>query len=120
MAAKTILVIDDDRSMRDLLRRLIAREGFTVKTWSKGLRALNVIDDLAPDFVLTDYDLGPGPDGLEIALYARSKGIDVLLVSGDPYNRMRAFECEIPFIEKQALSGFKLKKILAEVKQLWS
>jgi signal transduction histidine kinase/CheY-like chemotaxis protein len=57
-----VLVIDDDRSARDLMVRMIAREGFRVVTAWGGEEGLRLARDLQPALITLDV-LMPGIDG---------------------------------------------------------
>ncbi|HEY7834312.1 MAG TPA: response regulator, partial [Ktedonobacterales bacterium] len=53
-----ILVVDDERDMRDMLRAFLEEEGYTVSVASSGLEALDrmsVPEDKRPDLVLLDH-----------------------------------------------------------------
>ncbi len=68
---ETILVVEDDRRIRDLLRRGLAFEGYEVITAEDGETALRAIRDKLPDAVILDLML-PGIDGLEVCRRLRS------------------------------------------------
>ena len=61
-AAGTVLVIDDDAAVRDLLQRLLAREGFRVLPAAGGEEGLRLARARAPDAITLDV-LMPGMDG---------------------------------------------------------
>ncbi len=61
----SILVVDDERSMRDFLKILLGKEGYQVETAADGNQALESIADHAFDLVLTDIRMD-GMDGLEL------------------------------------------------------
>ena len=63
--AETILVVEDDRRIRDLLRRGLIFEGYEVLTAEDGEAALRDARDRMPDAVILDLML-PGVDGLEV------------------------------------------------------
>ncbi|MFN2201360.1 MAG: response regulator transcription factor [Caldilineaceae bacterium] len=63
--AETILVVEDDRRIRDLLRRGLIFEGYTVVTAEDGETALRSARENLPDAVILDIML-PGIDGLEV------------------------------------------------------
>jgi two-component system response regulator MprA len=62
---ETILVVEDDRRIRDLLRRGLIFEGYTVVTAEDGEAALRSAREDLPDAVILDLML-PGIDGLEV------------------------------------------------------
>lgn len=68
-----ILVVDDDRKLRDLLRRALEAAGFAVDTAEDGGRALAAISARAFDLVVLDV-LMPGVDGLGVARRLRGRG----------------------------------------------
>jgi two-component system response regulator MprA len=68
-----ILVVDDDRRLRDMLRRALEAEGFDVDTAEDGGRALAAISGRAFDLVVLDV-LMPGVDGLGVARRLRQRG----------------------------------------------
>jgi DNA-binding response OmpR family regulator len=71
MPAPTILVVDDEPPIIDLVRGYLEREGFTVHAASDGPSAVAAVRDLAPDVVVLDVML-PGFDGLEACRHIRS------------------------------------------------
>ncbi len=68
-----VLVVDDDRRLRDMLRRALEAEGFAVDTAEDGGRALAAISSRAFDLVVLDV-LMPGVDGLGVARRLRQRG----------------------------------------------
>ena len=65
MGSRTVLVVDDDETTRDVVRRYLARAGFTVVEAADGVSALTVFGDTRPDLVVLDLML-PGMDGLDV------------------------------------------------------
>jgi two-component system response regulator PilR (NtrC family) len=61
----SILVVDDERSMRDFLRILLVKEGYEVETASGGHQALELIEEHTFNTVITDIHM-EGMDGLEL------------------------------------------------------
>jgi DNA-binding response OmpR family regulator len=62
----SILVVDDDQRLCDLLRRYLSREGFRVNTVMSGEQMRRYIKQEMPDLVLLDLML-PDEDGLSLA-----------------------------------------------------
>lgn len=60
-----ILVVDDEESIRTVLRRFLEKKGYQVKTASNGIEALKVIESEKPVLVLLDVKM-PGMDGLQL------------------------------------------------------
>ncbi|QQX90374.1 response regulator [Gluconobacter sphaericus] len=68
-----ILVVDDSRTMRDLVSRELRKDGYEVETSEDGVEALERISDFLPAVIITDLNM-PRMDGLQLtrALRARS------------------------------------------------
>ena len=67
----TILVVDDEQRLRDLLRGYLEHEGFAVRTAADGRTALDLARQHTPDLVVLDLML-PGLDGLEVCRRLRT------------------------------------------------
>jgi DNA-binding response OmpR family regulator len=59
----TILVVEDDRSMRDGLRVTLELEGYNVLTATDGQKAIRCLETSAPDLIVADVKM-PHMDGL--------------------------------------------------------
>ncbi len=68
-----ILVVDDDRPLRDMLSRSFEREGHRVTAVADGHAALSAAADRPYDVVLLDVALGPGPAGHDVARLLRAR-----------------------------------------------
>ena len=64
MTPKTILTIDDSRTMRELLRAALDKAGFTVIQAEDGVHGLEVLGGSEPDAIITDINM-PRMNGLE-------------------------------------------------------
>lgn len=65
MAARRVLVIEDDPGARDALGCLLADEGYDVHTAASGRGGLDCVGDFRPDTIVCDFFL-PDIDGLEV------------------------------------------------------
>ncbi|MEL6347655.1 MAG: response regulator [Myxococcota bacterium] len=74
----TILVVDDDPMQRDVVRRLLEADGYTVKTASSAAQALAC--SWTPDVLLSDVQM-PGMDGFALARAFHGR-CPVVLMSG--------------------------------------
>ena len=64
MAQKTILVADDDASIRSLLKQLLADEGFAVLEAATGAEVVEKVKESGPELVIMDIRM-PELDGIE-------------------------------------------------------
>ena len=72
--AVKILVVDDERAVRESLRRALELEGYEIELAADGQEALYRLDsDAQPDALVLDV-LMPGVDGLEVARTIRRSG----------------------------------------------
>lgn len=62
---KTVLIVDDQDGVRQLLQELLVNEGFQVSTACNGYQALEVINADFPDILLIDMKM-PGMSGLDV------------------------------------------------------
>jgi DNA-binding response OmpR family regulator len=78
---KTILVVDDKKSLRDLVRAYLTQEGFRVVTANNGRRALFVARHEKPDLVLLDIMM-PEMDGYDfIRVYRKERDTPIILLT---------------------------------------
>jgi CheY-like chemotaxis protein len=66
MAKATILVIDDEESVREVLRRFLAQAGYEVKTAADGKEALEFVNSGPPPDVLILDLMMPVMNGFEV------------------------------------------------------
>lgn len=71
-----ILVVDDDRAVRESLRRSLSFNGYSVDLAEDGVEALEAITNDRPDAVILDVMM-PRMDGLEVCRQLRSTGDDL-------------------------------------------
>ncbi len=71
-----ILVVDDDRAVRESLRRSLAFNGYQVELAHDGQAAMAVIDSARPDAMVLDVMM-PRLDGLEVCRRLRGAGDDL-------------------------------------------
>ena len=85
-----ILIVDDEPRNRELLKVMLAPEGFVLTTAASGEEALAVVAEQPPDLILLDVMM-PGMDGYEVALRIKSEvstnSIPVVMVTAlDDHN----------------------------------
>jgi len=80
-----ILVVDDERDIRDLVAGVLSDEGYDCRTAGDSSSALAMVDERRPSLVLLDVWLHGSPmDGLEVldAIKAREPNLPVIIFSG--------------------------------------
>ena len=79
--AKTILIVEDDPNISELVQMYLEKEGYETETAERGDDALNLFKKNPPQIVLLDLML-PGMDGFEVCKKIREeKNIPILMVS---------------------------------------
>jgi DNA-binding response OmpR family regulator len=87
----TVLVVEDDRDIRDLVRRYLERAGHAVLSTGSGVEGLKLLTQATPDLVVLDLGL-PDLDGLEVlreAVAADGTPVIVLTARSDVEDRIR-------------------------------
>ena len=69
--AKSILVVDDEATIREVIRRYLERDGFVVREAADGYAALDALAEALPDLIVLDLML-PGIDGLTLTRQIRT------------------------------------------------
>lgn len=96
-AALKVLLVDDEDSLRKVMKDLLERDGYDVAEARDGVQALDQVDRVGPDIIVLDLNL-PGLDGYGVLSHLRSRpataGIPVIVLTakGDEDNEVRVFE----------------------------
>jgi DNA-binding response OmpR family regulator len=88
------MVVDDDRTLTDVVGRYLVRDGHRVECVHDGLAALHRIDEEPPDLVVLDLML-PGVGGLEVCRQLRSRWpipVVMLTALGEETDKIVGFE----------------------------
>ncbi len=123
---KKILVIDDEKNVRDVMARILGREGYQVLLAEDGEEALSILDEETTDLIMLDMNM-PRMNGLEFLRRIneqRKQAAPVLMVTGDTDNRLRAESYrlgvydfiskpeEIEVLLKRVENGLKIGEVL--------
>jgi len=85
-ATRTILIVDDDRSVADTFARMLKLEGFGVATAISAEAGLALADSVHPDAIILDMRM-PITNGLQFLRMVRSRPhlieVPVAIVTGD-------------------------------------
>src|SRR6266540_1094438 len=79
LMGQRVLVVDDDQTVSDVVRRYLERAGFAVTLAADGQTALRAYEAERPDLVVLDLML-PGIDGLEVCRRLRTRADEVPIV----------------------------------------
>jgi two-component system phosphate regulon response regulator PhoB len=83
--APTILVVDDEPALRDLIGQMLEIGGYTVETARDGEEALDKIDESLPDAVILDVMM-PEMDGITVCKTLRANpdtaALPIIMLSG--------------------------------------
>ena len=118
VAQKTILVADDDASIRSLLKQLLADEGFAVIEASTGVEVVDKVKESSPDLVIMDVRM-PELDGIEALSRVKATNpktaVLIMTAFGSSNAAIRAMELgAFDYITKP----FELDKISHTVKRV--
>ena len=95
--ARTILIVDDDRSVADTFARMLKLEGFIVATALSAEAGLELADSVSPQAIILDMRM-PITNGLQFLRRVRSKphlvDVPVAIVTGD-YFLPEAIQAEL-------------------------
>ncbi len=92
-----VLLVDDEDTLRKVMRDLLERDGFDVSEARDGVEALDQADKGAPDIIVLDLNL-PGLSGYDVLQRLRAHPataktpVVVLTAKGDEDNEVRVFE----------------------------
>lgn len=112
-----LLVVDDDVSVRAMLREYLGTHGFAVGEAGSGTEMREALDRELPDVVLLDVRL-PGEDGLTLARFLRERydvGIIMVTASGDVVDRVVGLEVGA---DDYVAKPFDPRELLARIKSV--
>src|SRR2546422_446405 len=97
LPARKVLLVDDEDSLRKVIKELLERDGYVVAEARDGAQALDQIDRVGPDVIVLDLNM-PRLDGYGVLSHLRSRPatadipVIVLTAKGDEDNEVRVFE----------------------------
>ncbi|HXB26407.1 MAG TPA: response regulator [Gemmatimonadaceae bacterium] len=92
-----VLLVEDEETLRKVLRNLLERDGFEVAEAADGAEALSAVDRLSPDAIVLDLNL-PVLDGYDVLSRLRTRSTSatlpvlVLTANGDEASEVRALK----------------------------
>lgn len=118
MTGKTILLVEDEQAIREMLALALTREGFEVIEAADARQAEAQLAERLPDLVLLDWML-PGRSGIEIARslrrdeYSRELPIIMLTARGEEDDRIRGLEAGA---DDYVVKPFSPRELIARIK----
>ncbi|WP_180316741.1 response regulator transcription factor [Shouchella shacheensis] len=79
MVEKRILIVDDERNMRQLVRVYLTSEGYHLDEASSGMEAMNKVQQQVYDVLILDIMM-PGTDGWEVCQRLRRTGAETAIL----------------------------------------
>ena len=80
VTGRSVLVVDDEPYIVDLVTDLLEGEGYRVRRAHDGIAALEEVDRATPDLVVADVMM-PRLDGFALAARLRERGVPTILMS---------------------------------------
>jgi DNA-binding NarL/FixJ family response regulator len=78
--SRTVVVVENESLLRDLIARSLETAGFEVSTAANAADAKRAVKAADPDVCVVDIELGPGPNGFDFAEYLSREAQDVGVV----------------------------------------
>ena len=114
----TILIVEDDLELQDLLTRVLTRMGHEVLGSPDGLDALYRLRDMQPDLVILDLMM-PVAAGDAVLGWIRStkklKELRVLVVSAHPHAERIAAQLEADYFLKKPLDMQTFREVVTAI-----
>jgi DNA-binding response OmpR family regulator len=118
-AAKTVLVVDDDQDIREIIMFILEEAGFSVSGLDNGGAVVSTVQETRPDMVLLDVQLGD-MDGRDICRELKhqpgTQKIPIIMISANSgWQALREKQCEADdFLAKP----FDVHELVDHVKRL--
>src|SRR5215211_520589 len=112
-----VLVVEDDISIADVLRRTIRQEGHEVRSAGDGVEALRLAEEFTPDLVVLDLGL-PKLDGVEVCRRLRAESdvpILILTARTETDDRVTGLDSGA---DDYLVKPFERKELLARMRAL--
>jgi|SRR5688572_5610561 two-component system response regulator VicR len=120
-ANKTILCIEDESEMIDLIRLILGRKGFDVKGATGGIEGIKMVRELKPDLVLLDLMM-PDMDGWEVYQQMKAdsttRDIPVIVVTAKAQNIDKVLGLHIAKVDDYIAKPFSPQELLESVESV--
>ena len=116
-STKTILVVDDEATIRDVVRRYLERDGFSVVEAADGYTALDAIEARHLDLIVLDLML-PGMDGLDVCrALRRESDVPIIMLTARAEEADRLIGLELG-ADDYVTKPFSPRELVARVRAL--
>jgi len=117
MGASKVLVVEDDRTLLDVLKYNLTKEGHDVITASDGVEALDVARDKKPDLIVLDVML-PKLDGFEVCRILRSEmTVPILMLTAKASETDKVVGLELG-ADDYMTKPFSMRECLARIRAM--
>ena len=117
VADKSVLVVDDDPTVREVVQHYLERDGFLVRVAGDGTVALEMMASWVPDLVLLDLQL-PGLDGLEVCRRIRVMGtVPLIMLTARAHESERIAGLDLG-ADDYVVKPFSPRELLARVRSV--
>ncbi len=113
--AKTILIVEDDRNIRELLRLYLEQEGYNIEQAQDGMDGVRTFKRVHPDLVLLDLMM-PVMDGTQAIREIRSSSktpVIVLTAKGETFDKVALLELGA---DDYITKPFEMREVIARVR----
>ncbi len=120
MTSQTILLVEDEQEIREMLRFSLSRAGFAVREAESAEAALKALDGPLPGLLIIDWML-PGMSGVELARRLRrdrhttALPIIMLTARGEEADKLKSFDSGV---DDYVVKPFSPKELIARVRAL--
>ena len=114
MAGETILLIDDDATLRELLADQLHTAGYRTLEAADGTIGLRLAEESTPDLIVLDVMM-PGMSGWEVCEHVRAKSrvpIILLTAKGEEFDKLRGFRLGV---DDYVTKPFAFAELMARV-----
>ncbi|MGH9806868.1 MAG: response regulator transcription factor [Terriglobia bacterium] len=111
MTAETMLIVDDDRRICEVVTEFLADQGFEVLCAYDGSEALALLDAHAIAIALVDLLLPGSVSGGGVATRARERGVKVITMSGALSSDRQGRDLNAPHLQKP----FKVMELRSQI-----
>lgn len=120
MPTKTVLVVDDESDIRELLSYNLTREGFIVESFSNPVLSIEYLQKNNPDIILSDW-LMPEMDGIEfcrkLKMDKRYKHIPIIMITckSNESDKLTAYQIGA---DDYLIKPFRIKELIERINKI--